>query len=153
MQELKKITQPNGQLLLYPVPVIKEKKFLLLAHNELQAAILISGFAHGIIKIDACVKVTTHSDGATPIYQLDLSDKSIPLLNQREKNIERAQQLETILCKHMWNLFQADAQHKSQMQNKLWQMYSNQTSCSSCIELGIQAEQLATFMEEVCFKV
>jgi hypothetical protein len=152
MQELKQITQGNGQILLYPTPVIKHQKYLLLAHNPLQAQILTSGFAYGVLNLDACIKIGVHSDGATPIYQINTEITSITMLPERANNLERAIQLESILWKHLLNLFQADSNHKGQLQSKLAQIYANQTSCSSCIALGIQHEKLAQFFDEICFK-
>jgi hypothetical protein len=153
MQDLKQITQVNGQILLYPTPVIKHQKYLLLAHNPLQAQILSSGFAHGVLHLDAFKKIDVHTDGATPIYQLNGEMTSVGLLPERASNLERAMQLESILWKHIFNLYQADANSKSQLQSKLAQIYANQTSCSSCLALGIQAERLAHFFDEICYKI
>ena len=69
-------TKINQKIYLFPYPVIKERKYLILCENEQQAQEIIQGvkdkkFQHPDLISDDFIFLTLHSDGVTKIYTLN----------------------------------------------------------------------------------
>jgi hypothetical protein len=73
MQRELRITKINQKIYLFPVPVIKERKYLILCESESQAQQIIQKVGdktlqHPDLISDDFLYLTLHSDGVTKIY-------------------------------------------------------------------------------------
>ncbi len=71
LRELRQ-TKINEKIYLFPVPVIKERKYLILCEDEAEAMEIINGVAHkryqhpDLVSEDF-IQITLHTDGSTRI--------------------------------------------------------------------------------------
>jgi hypothetical protein len=75
LRELRQ-TKINGKTYLFPVPVIKERKYLILCDDEAEALEIINAVAqkryqHPDLVTEDFIKLTFHSDGLTKIMALN----------------------------------------------------------------------------------
>jgi hypothetical protein len=75
LRELRQ-TKINDKIYLFPVPVIKDRKYLILCKDQLEALKIIQGVAqkklqHPDLLSDDFIHITFHSDGLTKIMALN----------------------------------------------------------------------------------
>ena len=75
LRELRQ-TKINGKIYLFPVPVIKDRKYLILCENEAEALEIVDGVArrryqHPDLVSEDFIQITFHSDGLTKIMALN----------------------------------------------------------------------------------
>ena len=75
LRELRQ-TKINEKIYLFPVPVIKERKYLILCEDEAEALEIMDGVArkryqHPDLVSEDFIQITFHSDGLTKIMALN----------------------------------------------------------------------------------
>ena len=145
-----KKTKIEGDILLYPTPIIKDKKYLIQTKSEVEATVKLALLNSGLLKTpleDELVyeKVRIHKDGKTQIYKLDENTKWLTLIN-RTLNIEKAKKVETVLKNKITLLFNSEINFDDQV-NRISKIYQAQTNCSECQKLGIKELDIPRFVE------
>lgn len=137
---------------LYPIPIIKEKKYLLnieTADSKILEFFLKSfelGYLSPPYESDAnyYTDPRTHIDGKTPIYSFDLKLIFFKFLNvptgENEKKVKKNNE---ILSKNVVSVLKDG---KSQYP-KLAHRFQMQQKCSTCQEYGINSEDLGKTIE------
>lgn len=131
----------KGRCFLYPLPVIKENKYLLEVPQDF-SDIFILLFQNHFLKNPegdwkGWQKSEVHSDGKTPIYRLDIENLSLTILSSPEEAPQKAATINELLEKKIKAVFQGIEGAKESLKKT----YENQISCSTCQRLGIASAE------------
>ncbi len=131
----------KGRCFLYPLPVIKENKYLLEVPKDF-SDIFILLFQNHFLKNPegnwkGWQKSEVHSDGKTPIYQLDIENLSLAFLPSQE-DPQKAATINELLEKKIKAVLQGTQGAKESLKKT----YENQKNCSTCQRLGIASAEL-----------
>ncbi|MAE59559.1 MAG: hypothetical protein CME69_11800 [Halobacteriovorax sp.] len=145
-----KKTKTEEIILLYPTPVIKDKKYLIQTGSEVEARVKLALLNSGILKTpleDKTIyeKVRVHKDGKTKVYQLNEVSEWLTLEN-RKLNIEKAKKVEDVLKNKIISLFEKDSNIDEQIK-KVLKVYQAQINCSECQKLGIKELLIPKFIQ------
>ncbi len=145
-----KKTNIGDTILLYPTPVIKDKKYLIQTNSEIEARVKLALLNGGILKTpleDETIyeKVKLHKDGKTQIYQLHENSEWL-ILKDRKLNIDKAKKVEEILKNKITSLFESDTNFDEQIK-KVLKIYKAQANCSECQKLGIKELAIPKFID------
>lgn len=145
-----KKTKTEEIILLYPTPVIKNKKYLIQTGSEIEARVKLALLNSGILKTpleDRTIyeKVRVHKDGKTKVYQLDKNSEWLTLEN-RKLNIEKAKKVEDVLKNKIISLFEKNSNLDEQIK-KVFKVYQAQINCSECQKLGIKELPIHLFLD------
>lgn len=145
-----KLTTINDRIFLYPVPVIKEKKYLIEIENEMHAVVFNALIQSQVIRdpLEQEVnyqKIEQHSDGKTWIYKLN--NETLHLLANREVNSQRAETVEKVLTKKIWSILEANSESsRIEACDNLLKVYKAQLNCSECQKMGITEIPIKKFI-------
>jgi hypothetical protein len=139
-----KITESTHGIFLYPIPVDKQKTFLIKAESSFEARLLKHLLEPGYLADpldlpEAFDNIGFHADQRTPIYRLKWNDLQLHFLPHRELDISRAQILENLLSKKISHL--AQGQDKRVIEEILFR-FEKQKECTECDKLGINSPGL-----------
>jgi len=127
---------------LYPLPVIKEKKYLI-ELGEVPADFMIYALEKSFVEspdssLTFYMKNGIHTDGKTPYYLLDLDKVKFNLLKNKNLEPKRSETIETLLNKKILSVLKNEEESKPE----LIKCFRKQLKCSTCQRLGFQSEEL-----------
>ncbi|MGB0452913.1 MAG: hypothetical protein ACPGJV_04290 [Bacteriovoracaceae bacterium] len=136
-----------GECFLYPEPVIKDNKYLLLVDEDF-SEFIIEAFKMGIIdslddRPQFIRELRVHSDGRTSIYEFNYSELHFKFLPNRESDLDKATQIEKILSQKIISCLLKENESLANFKKA----YLKQTQCSVCEGLGIKEGTLVDFFE------
>ena len=123
---------------LYPFPVVDNAKYLIEVETLWEGRLLELCLNEKKLEPDpeAFAEVRLHTDGQTPIFHPLKARLHLRLLPQRETELDHAITIEGVISRA---LFQGD-------RAKVRRLFLAQSSCSSCIPLGIQEPEVEEFL-------
>ncbi len=130
---------------IYPLPVIKEQKYLIEVHENF-ADFWIYAFSTGFITSpdiskNYLNKVTLHQDGKTEIFNIDLKQIRFKILEHDESQIQKISTIENLLNNKIKSVLNDETHSKQQLKK----IYENQKKCSTCQNLGINKPKVEEF--------
>ncbi len=141
-----RIAKSSYGIFLFLTPVDKLNTFLIQAPTQLHAELYKFLLDFGAIlspldSLDLYQNVGTHTDGVTPIYELQWDDLKLEFLPQRDLDIERAVILESVIAKKFTKLFR-NIDNRAEIIQDIQHRFSQQLLCSQCQKLGIDDSRL-----------
>lgn len=132
----------EGQFLIYPTPVIKEKKYLI-SLEEKFVDFFCYAIKQGFLKSPDyfpswMVKNKIHTDGRTDIYEINYQKLEFQLLLYAEGDQEKAKTIEMLLTKKIIACLKSEEGATVD----LIKSFEKQKKCSTCQKLGILEESL-----------
>lgn len=139
MREFKTSILPAG-VFLYPVPVVKELKYLIKCPSDNYAAILQKLFKAKVLShpdngLGHLKSLGLHTDQQTSIYEFT-EGISLIQMPHRQEDPDRADKIESILTRKIWKLMNTFDELPAR--TDLRARFESQLSCSECQKLGIQ---------------
>ena len=136
----------NNRCFLYPMPIIKQAKYLIEVEEEF-ADFFIFAFEHKMLPSadglpEFLEESGIHNDGATKIYAVKRPSLKFRLLKHPEEDLEKSQTIETILNKKLTAVLEKQEGSIA----ALSKTYLNQRKCKTCVQLGINDSSLMKFM-------
>ncbi len=145
-----KITQSPHGILLFPVPVDKTRLFLMRAQSMREAEILKYLLDPGYLsdpltKPEMYQQISTHTDGVTPIFELEWEKLVLEFLPKRGVDLDRAMIIENLLSRKISRL--RGAERPVAVIDDIIHRFQKQKECSECDKLGINDEALERWFQ------
>lgn len=144
--EFKKVKIKDSTYL-YPVPVVKGNKYLILVDEEF-ADFFIESWRNDFLsspdqRPEYLKFFNIHSDQQTNIFVIDFNKLSFTFLNQQEAKALKIQ--EVLTGKIASYLAQKDSGNKED----LTRAFEKQMSCKTCLDLGIKSSEVVTWISKL----
>ncbi len=142
-----KHTKVDGVTYLYPVPVIKENKYLVEVRAE-HADFFIFVFKLKFLKSldqspDFIYKLRVHSDGNTEIFKIDYDGLHFNLLENSSEDSQKALIIEKLLSSKIISCLKGE---EGAVQNFIKSL-KKQMNCKTCQRLGILKPELKKIVD------
>ena len=142
MRNTFKQVESNSTCLLYPLPIIKDNKYLIEIERGL-APFLIKTFENGFADLpdsfpDYLIKNRTHTDNKTYIYRIDYCLMNYKFLPLRENDISKAKKIEQLISDKIKNVLLKKEDSIEQLLHRI----EKQKECKTCQSLGINDSKL-----------
>jgi hypothetical protein len=139
-----------NKVLLYPFPVIVTNKYLIDLEN-ISAKFIIAAYKNKYIdspdsSLLSYSQNKIHTDGKTPIYIIKLDKLVFNLLSNKELDLQKSSSIEKLLNKKII----AVLLNQEDSKEDLLKCYEKQLKCSTCQKLGIQTDELRSFIQLLC---
>ncbi len=145
-----KMAQRKDEVTLYPYPVNKEKKHLIVVRDSWEARIALyclnaGALADPLSDQRSYEELAQHLDGQTPRFRI-LPDKwQLVFLPQRKLDEAKAAIIEGLIAKKVAQLFLHKKDARKIMAD-LQYRFKKQQECSECQKLGILDTELETWI-------
>ena len=135
----------GGDTYLFPLPVIREKKYLIRTHDEF-SEIFLNAFENKYLDspdvgLRPFVLCGAHTDGRTQVLEFDYDNLHFKLLKNRDLDPDKATTIETLLSKKI----AAFLRREEKSHQELRESVEKQKKCKTCQSLGINDTQLKNF--------
>lgn len=149
-----KFAQNKDSFFIYPFPVDKKRKFLLLCDSKKQALILqhclMGGYLEDPLSSSHCYNYEgLHLDGQTPLYRINEDKFHLALLEFRQQDPQKAEIIEKNISKKILQLMEQDSDWPV-IQHSIAHRYKKQQQCSECQKLGILQSSLEQWIDHLC---
>jgi len=149
VKELKrqyKKSKINGETYLYPIPVIKNSKYLIYIEKE-YVAFFIDSWKNGFLthpdENPSYLKgVMLHSDDRTPIMKIMYGNLHFEFLQGEE---EKKMSISKVLSLKINSFLNKESDAKS----KLIQTFNNQLKCKTCQKLGVGSDEVLSWISHL----
>lgn len=149
MRKVFKSTTINNQLLLYPVPVIKEEKYLIFTTSKFEKFYLFSFEAELINSPDSdktfLDKLRLHTDSKTWIYSINVDKLKFNILPNKHLDPDKASKVEAVIS----DKIKAFLRDEIDSEKKLLKVMTAQLKCSTCQKLGIDNSPLKEVLQRI----
>lgn len=133
---------------LYPLPVIKDRKYLIECHSFHDFYIFCFEEGH-LASPDSFPnflrKKSVHSDGQTEILEIVIDNLYFTYLPNIEKDPQKAETLQTLMSSKIQDILKGEDEAIARLEK----LYENQKKCSTCQSLGILAPSVNNFFRSI----
>jgi hypothetical protein len=140
MRDEFRVTAGNGPQYLYPWPVMKENKYLIL--SKYPASFILAFKHHFLTSADSDKSYLKlegqHSDGKTPIYSIEVDKLNFKLLGDKEE----VQKINEVLNNKIKDVLL----DKEKAKEALKKRFESQLNCKTCQANGILKPELKEFI-------
>lgn len=134
---------------LYPFPVLKGNKYLIEVKDDFAEFLILSLKNQYLYSPDRdkdyLVEIGVHTDGNTPIFQIENSKLCFNFLPNAERDPKKAKALHQLISNKVISVLVNDKDARQ----KLKQRFESQLKCSTCKSLGIGEPKIKEWIKKL----
>jgi hypothetical protein len=125
--------------LLYPVPVVEDKKYLIEVQTLPLAELLIWAMKTRLLLStgETFIQNRIHTDARTPVLALNWDKVRFQIFDQRTHSTFHIDQIESVMTRALINWAESSSLDKDVKLEKVQKLWKAQINCKTCKSLGI----------------
>jgi hypothetical protein len=134
-----KIINRDSFFLLYPVPVVEDKKYLIEVRTHPLAELLQWAIRNRLLLMpeESIYRKGIHSDARTPILAVHADLLRFQIFDQRTNLMPHIDKIESVMSRALVTWAEASPDQESTDLEKLQRLWIAQMNCKTCRSLGI----------------